>query len=374
MLIILADGFEYLWERRSPEESAIQGILILIVIAAFIIAMALVSKYYKYSESRKARWAMILKLLLRQKLDNQEISIVQIFFKSLDNTTADEIIMDNKIFRSRLREFLVGHPEFPVRKEVLIINKLFPEAGRDVEPLSAKDLMTGEICSLESLGQHNLAAIVKIDPPNIFLSLSELLSPLEIGAPAGLFVFRPMLGGFLFKGSIRYTDQRIAVFSHSGAVEAFGDQHLMANLEYAIELNPWPSLSERQLLLKLPLPQDAVETEDINLQILGTTRKISDRALSFTPDQMNVVRSGNSISYEASAMEKEIQLLLLEHELWEVKMALPDGFIFKSRVKLRQSLHRNSPYILKFLDASENSRLILFTEIKKNNPAREMMT
>lgn len=376
-MTILQEYFKYLWAK--PGEMNPFGDLQQILIAMAIMAVIIFALrfYYRKSEARKARWLILYQYALKKKLDDLEMAVLKSFFNTLSYETAGEIVMNKKKFRTMLYQFLASNPELNSRTEVQVYEKLFPEIEDQIGVVSLNDLHLGEVCSVESADERHFATLVKIKQPYALLSIPDAgpeTPPMRPGEEASLFIYRPTSGGYLFSGTLHSANNRSVVFHHSGKIGSFGEQHWMADLSYPVEIAPWPDLVEKSFLKRYPALKEKEDLSQYKINMTGMTDRVSDRAALFHINFVNAHMEGDVQSMNYEENERIIHEMILKQDVWEMKMMLPDEYNFSCRCRIVPPTARAGFYIVKYIDPEENARRVLFAEIKKNNPTREMLT
>ena len=312
-------------------------IFIIIIVVVYFIAL----RYVKKRESKKAKWNIVLGFLLRHDLAIRESNIIQEFYQSLDEKTQEEIITSTRKFHKMLNEYFSEKSNIEAETRVNILEKLFPVSSRLHEVKTLEDLFIGEVCAVEFEDKKFMGTLVKKNTDELLISFEEFPASLpDRGASAGIYVFRPHIGGFLLSGSTKEIGPDFIIFKFNAKVEQKSGHHLMAEIISTALFKPWP----------LPKAGDKNATHEIQAE----TCLFSDRAIIFTAKN-----------------EEDIHYYLNRHDIWSVSTKLPGGYHFTCRGTITQSKNYDKKFIFRFLDAPEVARNILFVEIKEHNPVEE---
>jgi len=323
------------------------GIGVFLICMFFLYVFAY--NYIKKREFKVARWGILMNFLLRHDLNTKEVEIIHELYQSLSVQTQEEIITSTKRFHRLLSDYLIEKSNLEVEEKVIILEKLFPTSERFHEVYSLEDLITGEVCAVESSnGQSEnktedkfMGFVVKKSINELLISIDDF-NPVTItkDSAVGVYVYRPHIGGFLISGTIRQMGPDFIIFQFNGKIEQKSGHHLMAEMKAEAVFKPWP----------LPEPGDKSASHEIR----GITYLFSDRALVFS-----------------AVNEEDIHYYLNHHDMWSIKVKLPGGYVFSCRGTISVSKNYEKMYIFRFLDASESSRNILFIDIKEHKPVNE---
>jgi len=357
------------------------------ILFVLILILVFVRLYYTRKLKRESSWYAIRSFGVRRGLREDEIAVLRLFFRNLDQDSAMGISTSRRQFHSRLQDYFKTRGEGDLeesRMRVRILDKLFPQMEYRLEVKSVQDLQIGEICSIEFNSEHHLAHIMRRRWNRALLSLPDWnASPDARNSPAALYVYRPGTGGFLMRGQIREAGAGGVIFEFTGQIEESGEKHLMALLELPLILTSWPppelARAEMEELPaespedregdEIPPPADLegipgellepVEEKPKQLVFHGRTDRVSDRGLLF------------SVDVEERALFR--RSLRSARELWQIDLILPGGFRFLCRGRVMPLPGREYRYIFKYLDAPENSRRVLFSVIKEHGGEREQL-
>ncbi len=283
-----------------------------------------------------------MQIMLHRNLTKRQYRAVNQFFHSLKEAEQNEILLSQKALAHHLHQFLRLHEEIPANDRVEIFDKVLPGMTSQIEIKTVADLRPGEPCAVDVNHTSHLATILKTKDNQVLISLTEkiVLPP----GPANLYAYRPNLGGFLLGGAITRVSGMSAIFRHEGPIEFRGDQHLMAMVNLALRLEPWPRPEVEADL-------EAAEPQEESPSVLAETERLSDRALAIR------------------FLETPPPLVLKRQEYWEMTLELP-GEPLICRVRI-------TPYkppelwLVRPVDLDDMGRRRLYKFISENKPVRE---
>ena len=365
MLDLLADDI-LIWPEFGPGDA----VLLSVVLALLLGIIFLVRLYYRREARQLADWYVMRNYSVRHGLKNDELKVLRVFFDSLEREESALIITSKRRFHSRLHDFFMVHNIGSEAIRVRILDKLFPQVDARLEVKSVKDLQLGEVCGVQFGDEHHLGHIMKYKENMILLSLPNWRASGNLaGTHIQVYVYRPKIGGFLLQGVIQKAGAGGLIFAQEGEIASQGELHLVAQMVLSLEITPWPSRAS-----KVPLPDSSpeqsagleldneIESGLISIpEILGGgSERVSDRALIFVFDQQSKFQVNERV--------------LRAQELWQIEFTLPGtGYQFICRGRIMPLPGMRDRFVFKFLDASENARHVLFSEIRDQNGVREKL-
>lgn len=367
-----------IWPQVGPE-NALQLLLALVVIA---IPLIIAGIYVKHYLANAQRWILISSFATKRALDLAETNLLKVFFDHLSSSEKERIIHDRGHFRSSLFAFLHNHPG-DARREIRLIDKLFPDMKHWHEVLSPSDLQPGEACALEIAKHQLLGIVLSIDNDFMTVSLRRDSAPPEKGQKVGVYVYRPQIGGFVLEAEVTQSWPGGVQLRHTGEIANQGELHLMTRLQAPIKLKPWsdPTAHRSESTSQAgprgappgDLPAENNEGQEPTLEsdvgsgseqvdkgqalaieeIVGTIDRISDRGLVFR--SRNMPPNGPPPG------------------VWQMEAVIADGFLLDCRGKVMRAGHAQDRFLFRFLDLSDNARHVIHSEIKRLGGEREQL-
>lgn len=345
-------GAFYKWPTFG---SATAYSLVVMAIAAAIIILVITYFHRKRLRAESA-WLALGHYAHKQGLKRDQLKILGVFFQELTATEKNEISFNHNLFANKLYSFLRNHPMVNAHDRVEIFDKLLPDAAAKIDVRSPDDLKQGELCSLDIGRRTYLGRVAKIKTPQILVSVNTGFSAADIQhQPCNIYVYRNNLGGFLLYCRVLKVSPEAIIVEYEEKIEFKGEQHLMTLMNLPVILKPWPP-PEIDISPPQAEPGKTPATSAKPEFYQCETDRISDRAIL-----LRFMSAYNGVQ-------------VMRQELWEAELDLPDGYQFKCRGRLIQSMTTPGFYILKFTDADEAARSRLFHFISQNSPSREMIS
>lgn len=318
------------------------GITIFFLFLGFLVIIGFF--HVKKSTSKTMRWQIMLDFLNRHDLVLKDIALIKQLYQSRDQKTQEEILTNKKLFHKIIYESFIQNITLDAPDKVNILEKLFPTSKKRKDIDSLDDLVVGENCAVLSGNDQFLGSLVKKNETDLMISIDNF-DPVEIttGNIAGIYFFRPYIGGFQLSGSIREIGPDFILFRFNGTIIQKSGHHLMAEFDAPVIFRP------------SPLPDK--NTPAYRHEITGVGKIFSDRAIVFKAKN-----------------DEDVPYYLNHHEIWSLSVKLPEGYVFTCRGSIVPSTLYEKSYIFRFFDASETGRNILYMEIQNHNPVKEKIT
>ncbi len=332
-------------------------------------------------------WNEFLKFATARKCNQSEINILKGFYSTLDSETAEHLLLaENRgKLKNALYRYFLSAPSNPTEKEVDLFDKLFRSSAEFKKEIrSLEDVTVGEVCALETDGREELTYVMQKTDTELLLSAKALSKDLLVpGKDAKLYVFRPSSGGYLFPGNITKMNDKGIIFKITGQIERKGEAHLMLLAKYSLIISPWPPKENEENHLELDKNKLLLSEENLDRQFELLKRISKDQSkgkeerfqIKETPRSFSAISeriTDRGITFE---FPPTISTDIWKHQdLWEVHFTFQDGPAIDVRGKMFPIKQKSDLYMLRFVDADEALRKLLYEEIKKRGGQRELLT
>ncbi|GBF50497.1 hypothetical protein LPTSP4_20230 [Leptospira ryugenii] len=359
--------------------------LFLLLLAAFVYVK--VMNYLNHKQEKTSTgWNDFLKYAIARKCNQAEINILHAFYDSLEPETAEYLLHPENRgkLKNALYKFFLSAPENPSEKEVELFDKLFRSSAEYRKEIqSLEDVTVGEVCALEADGREELTYVMQKTDSDVLLSAKALSKDfLEPGKKAKLYVFRPNSGGYLFPGEVTRSTEKGLIFHLTAPVEKKGEAHLMLPAKYTLIISPWPHEENEKENLLLDKNKLLLSEENIDRQIELLKRiakeqkqgkeerfKMKETPRSFTAISERITDRGLTFEFPPTVSHD----VWKHQDLWEVHFTFPDGPTVDVRGKMFPVKQKSDLYLLRFVDADESLRKLMYEEIKKRGGSRELL-
>jgi hypothetical protein len=332
-------------------------------------------------------WNDFQKFAHARKCNQVEINILKSFYDTLDQEMAEMyLIPENRgKLKNALYRYFLNSPSNPTEKEVDLFDKLFRSSQEfKKEITSLEDIAVGEICALEAEGREELTHVMQKTNEDLLLSAKALSKDFLVpGKEAKLYVFRPSSGGYLLPGVVTKTHEKGIIFHFKGEIEKKGEAHLMLLAKYSLVISPWPRKEDEPMSIDLDKNKLLLSEENLDRQYELLKRiskeqssgredrfKLPETARSFTALSERISDRGLTFEFPSSVNSE----IWKTQDLWEIHFSFPDGPSIDVRGKMFPVKQKSELYLIRYVDADEALRKIIYEEIKKRGGQREILS
>ena len=312
--------------------------------------------FYRLRLNRDSLWRSFLSHGLKRGLDPEEIKLLRLFYDSLEPGEREKVFFDRSVFYKKLFTFLSGQGVGPWKDRVELMEKLFLHPASHNKLVDLQGLYHGEVISLDLVGRHRLASVLRVHEDRALVYLRHGENPESLkGLELQLYAYRPGLGGFEARVQITSASSKNLLLVRKSDFEFRSEQHLVGEIDVPISFWPVPTGTElAEMEKEKSEDQTGAEPHIWDRPLTGHTVKISDRAMIIELD------------------EKSNPLFSRKRDLWESVLTLPgdhSSLEMRGRLVPQPGIHYR--FLFKYSDITDEQRARIFKAVSESKPNRQ---